>query len=64
MYLKKFSDFLEQLSTNFNYQMQLFRIFAATSEQLFEKLQETFWEISSNLWKEKVWPLGGILSIN
>ena len=28
-----------------------FSLQKATFEQLFEKLRETFWEISSNLWK-------------
>ncbi len=47
-------DFLEQLSSNFYYKEQLFWIFGATFEQLFEKLRATFWEISSNLWKALV----------
>ena len=30
---------------------QLLIVFLATFEQLFEKLRDTFWKISSNLWK-------------
>ena len=38
---------LEQLLSNFRYKKQLLIAFLAT----FEKLWETFWKISSNLWK-------------
>jgi len=33
------------------YKKQLLTFFWATFKQIFEKLQATFWEISSNLWK-------------
>ena len=39
-------------SSNFRYKKQLLIIFRATFEQLFKKLRQIFWKIStSNLWK-------------
>ena len=39
------------MKTNFRYKKQLLIVFCAIFEQLFEKLRETLWKISSNLWK-------------
>ena len=46
---KKFFVFFEQLLSNFRHEKQLLIFFL---EQLFEKFRETFWKISSNLWKD------------
>ena len=39
------------MKSNFRYKKQLLIVFCAIFEQLFEKLRETLWKISSNLWK-------------
>ena len=38
-------------SSNFRYKKQLLIVFLANFEQIFFKLRETFWKISSKLWK-------------
>ena len=51
---KKIWFFFEQLLSNFRYKKQLLIVFWASFEKLFEKLRDTFWKISSNLWKAQV----------
>ena len=52
----------EQLLSKFHPKKQLLIVFWVTFEQLFEKFRETFWKISSNLWKAPLIPSVHVLS--
>ena len=52
---KKGFVFFEQLVSNFRFKKQLWIVFWETFEQFFEQSRETFWKISSNLWKALRW---------
>ena len=59
---KKGFRILEQLLSKFHPKKQLLIVFWVTFRQLFEKFRETFWKISSNLWKAPLIPSVHVLS--